>query len=274
MCLRQRKAAAPDDPDAGTEATLVDRAPRRRSCACCCSCLLWTAAVLLLLGASAALHGTVVHGMPLSQSTARPGAWLNFRMMRLFRDLSRVKARRRRFAQKDALMSVLMDTAKPLPLADPDGEGRIALTAEELAEFDGRPLPNSDERAPLYLSIHNRIYDVTSGKAFYGPGRSYHALVGKDASRAFCTGCLEPECLISSLHGLTDAQRHEADAWIELYEHHDKYKLVGRLRTEVEVAQAEGGEVDIDADDGWEMAQVELAQSVETIKKRKTFRPK
>ena len=37
-------------------------------------------------------------------------------------------------------------------------------------------------------------------------------------------------CLISSLHGLTEAQAREADRWVELYEHHDKYHLVGLLR--------------------------------------------
>ena len=102
-------------------------------------------------------------------------------------------------------------------------------------------------RAPLYLAIRARIYDVSAAWAFYGPGKSYHGLVGRDAThpnpvpnsnpnpnrnpnrnpdpdpnpnpnpnpnphpnqvgrdatRAFCTGCLEEVCLITSLHGLT-----------------------------------------------------------------------
>jgi len=51
-------------------------------------------------------------------------------------------------------------------------------------------------------------------------------------------GCLEPECLISSLKGLSDAERSELDKWVELYEHHDKYKLVGRLRPDAPEATA------------------------------------
>ena len=102
--------------------------------------------------------------------------------------------------------------------------------------------------------------------------------MGRDATRAFCTGCLEevlglgvglgvglgcleevrltasphprpgpcptprpePEqaCLISSLHGLTHTQTREADRWVELYEHHDKYRLVGRLREYVTMPPA------------------------------------
>ena len=53
--------------------------------------------------------------------------------------------------------------------------------------------------------------------------------MGRDATRAFCTGCLEEACLIASLHGLTEAQAREADRWVELYEYHDKYHLVGLL---------------------------------------------
>ena len=127
-------------------------------------------------------------------------------------------------------MSVLLKREEPLPLGD--ASAGLALTLEELSEFDGRELPESSEgaRAPLLLAIRGRIYDVSAGTAFYGPGRSYHKLVGKDATRAFCTGCLEPACLISSTDGLSEAQIKESERWIELYEHHDKYKLVGQVR--------------------------------------------
>jgi len=127
-------------------------------------------------------------------------AHLNVVFMRLARDVSRAKSRQRRFNQRFALVPVLLGSEEPLPLGDPDNcVGCIALTREELAEFDGRQLAGSEETAPLYLSITGRIYDVSGGRSFYGPGKSYFKLVGKDASRAYCTGCLEPPCLISSL---------------------------------------------------------------------------
>ena len=207
--------------------------PKRRSSYCFC-CLFYVI-FFILVGCYAALAANEF-------SPAKTSAQINFMMMRLFRDLSRAKARRRRFGQEGALMSVILKREEPLPLGD--ASAGLALTLEELSEFDGRELPESSEgaRAPLLLAIRGRIYDVSAGTAFYGPGRSYHKLVGKDATRAFCTGCLEPACLISSTDGLSEAQIKESERWIELYEHHDKYKLVGRLRPDVpEASDATAG---------------------------------
>ena len=213
-------------------------------------------------------------------SVARTATTVNFFLMKFFRDLSRAKARRRRFGQEGALMSVLLQREEPLPLGD--ASAGLALTAEELAEFDGRLLPDSNgERAPLLLAIRGRIYDVSAGSAFYGPGRPYHKLVGKDATRAFCTGCLEPACLISNTQGLSDKQLKEAVRWIELYEHHDKYKLVGQLRlpdASVEAAEgmAEEGSLEeerkrvAEARAAYEQELLERAQRAESSR---TFRP-
>ena len=189
----------------------------RRRAAGCLVCLL--ASVLVPLLALLAVSG----GSP-----AAAAATANFALMRFFRDLSRIKARRRRFGQKNALMPVLLGREKPLPLGD--ASLGLSPNAEELAEFDARTLPDCAETPPLLLAVRGRIYYVSTGKAFYGPGRSYHKLVGKDATRAFCTGCLEPACLIANTAGLSAAQLREAEKWIELSELHDKYKLVGQLR--------------------------------------------
>ncbi len=270
----------------------------------------------LLLAGGALVAAAVIAGRPLdSRGIGAPRRRATFVRMRLFRDVSRAQARRRRFGQANALVPVLMGTEEPLPLADVDAEGTIALTAEELAEFDGRPV-GPTERAPLYLSILGRIYDVTDGASFYGPGKSYHKvwaaatsarvartahgaplraqLVGRDASRAFCTGCLEPPCLISDLRELTPAQLREADKWVELYEHHDKYTLVGKLRDGLEVharrrlpaaaphqglngrhvraqeLDAEGRE----ALDAWRQVQLDEAMYAEGTSRRRLFRPK
>jgi len=239
-------------------------------------------AVTLLCGGSL-VASALVHGRSLTpQGVFAP---VNFFFMRLARDLSRVKARRRRFGQENALMPVLMGREEPLPLADASDVG-IALTAEELAEFDGRFLPDSTERAPLYLAITARIYDVSAAWAFYGPGKSYHGLVGRDATRAFCTGCLEEVCLIASLQGLTAAQAREADRWVELYEHHDKYRLVGLLRepppglgdySDEAAAEADkdlpaGSETPDVTPDEWEQEQVQAAQRAEQSKKHRPFK--
>ena len=231
------------------------------------ACLL-SVAVIPLLAAIAASGG----------SPALAATRANFWFMRLFRDVARARARRRRFGQRHALMPLFLGNEEFLPLGD--ASAGLALTPEELAEFDGRPLPESDERAALLLAIRGRIYDVSAGWSFYGPGKSYHRLVGKDATRAFCTGCLEPACLIPFTAGLAPDQLREADRWIELYEHHDKYKLVGELR-ELGTRLALGDEVDdfeaaeaADMAAAWERERVEQAQAAESGKKHRPFRPR
>ena len=141
---------------------------------------------------------------------------------RFFRDVARYKARRRRFGNRYALAPMLLGREEPVALADapPDAAG---VTAAELAAADGA------DGAPLWLAIRGRVYDVTAGAAFYGPGKSYHAFVGVDASRAFALGCVEPECVSDDLAGLSAAELRELDRWTELYETHDKYTLVGAL---------------------------------------------
>ena len=209
----------------------------------------------------------------------------NFWLMRFFRDLSRAKARRRRFNQKGALMTLMLGKEEALPLGD--ASAGLSLTLEELSEYDGRLLPDSTERAAVLLAIKGRIYDVSAGQAFYGPGRSYHKLTGKDATRAFCTGCLDAACLISSTRGLSAKQLREADRWIELYEHHDKYKLVGQVRKETAAQRALGestGEED-GADEAVaaaatmamtaeeEAREEELVKLAQTAETRKAWRP-
>lgn len=47
----------------------------------------------------------------------------------------------------------------------------------QLSRYNGVDSPE------LYVAIRGYIYDVTSNSKNYGPGKSYHKLVGKDCSR-------------------------------------------------------------------------------------------
>ncbi|MBE7181334.1 MAG: cytochrome b5 domain-containing protein, partial [Terriglobus roseus] len=62
--------------------------------------------------------------------------------------------------------------------------GPVNLTPDELAKYDG-----SDETKPVYLAINGTIFDVSAGRNTYGPGGSYSVFAGRDATRAFVTGC-------------------------------------------------------------------------------------
>lgn len=50
-------------------------------------------------------------------------------------------------------------------------------TATTLAPYNGK---NSD--LPIYIAFEGNVYDVTSGKDFYGPGAMYHYLAGTDGT--------------------------------------------------------------------------------------------
>ena len=70
---------------------------------------------------------------------------------------------------------------------------------------------------------------MTLGRDHYGPGSSYGAFAGRDASVPFCTGKFtadeaekSPDVLkTSELPGLAD--------WLDFYRKHKVYKFVGKL---------------------------------------------
>jgi Cytochrome b5-like Heme/Steroid binding domain len=50
-------------------------------------------------------------------------------------------------------------------MAAANGSTGVALTLVQLSQYDGR-----DAAKPLYLAVRGRIYDVSAGRSFYGPG--------------------------------------------------------------------------------------------------------
>jgi predicted heme/steroid binding protein len=186
---------------------------------------------------------------------------LNNFLMGFFRDIARIKARNRRM-KSDSLISIgdiksiifdeeddpLQDVVEQIMLGDGftrRQETDLAVneqftddlpvyTREELYEFG-----NGDSET-LLLSIFGRIYDVTSGRKFYGKGAKYHILAGRDATRALATACLKEECLgpiTSSDHQvnnqvfeLDEKSIKEGKKWLAFFETHDSYKHVGFLK--------------------------------------------
>jgi predicted heme/steroid binding protein len=67
-------------------------------------------------------------------------------------------------------------------------QGQVYLTDAELAQYDG-----TDPTKPIYLALNGTIYDVSSNPDTYGPGGSYHFFAGRDAARAFLTGCFQED---------------------------------------------------------------------------------
>lgn len=76
--------------------------------------------------------------------------------------------------------------------------GPILLTDTELALYDG-----SDLSKPIYVGLNGSIYDVSASPHTYGPGGGYSFFAGRDAARAFITGCFA-EDLTPDLRGVED----------------------------------------------------------------------
>lgn len=110
--------------------------------------------------------------------------------------------------------------ARPEPPL-PEAEERD-YTLAELVDFDG-----SDPSKPLLLAIRGCVYDVTRGRAFYGPGGPYGTFAGKDCTRALAKVSFDPRDLTGDLEGLEPEELAKLEEWIELFE--AKYRRLGRL---------------------------------------------
>jgi len=92
-----------------------------------------------------------------------------------------------------------------------------------LAQFDG-----SNPEKPIYIAIDGDVYDVSSNRATYGPGGSYHFMAGRDAARAYGTGCFGTH-RTHDLRGLTEKEMQGVQHWKKFYAEHKKYTKVGRV---------------------------------------------
>lgn len=163
---------------------------------------------------------------------------MNVILMGLFRDLARIKARRRRMGGNQKALIFSQEELKVLFKTEDNPLDDVCLTCSsevqdlpeytelELREFgDGR-------NGRLLIGLFGRIYDVTSGAKFYGPDGRYKGFAGRDVSFALSSGCLEPQCLgiqRLSQNDFTDKQIAEGKRWLSFFETHDKYSFVGKL---------------------------------------------
>eukprot|EP00158_Paraphelidium_tribonemae_P000940 Partr_v1_DN23734_c0_g1_i1_m52960 putative cytochrome b5 domain containing 2 len=96
------------------------------------------------------------------------------------------------------------------------------LSLEELAKYDG------ENGQPVYISINGHVFDVTAGRGHYKKGSGYGVFVGRDASRAFITGCFQTH-LTHDLRGLTQDQIKQLNGWVDFYMNHQEYEYIGRV---------------------------------------------
>ncbi|QIW94807.1 hypothetical protein AMS68_000325 [Peltaster fructicola] len=129
--------------------------------------------------------------------------------------------------------------AAVLPVAPPPTVFRI-FTPPQLEPFNGQGTQ------PVYLAVRGKVFDVTPGRNFYGPGGPYANFAGRDASRGLACGSFDRDMLTEDLNGpldrLEDLGTDEMDAlrgWEERF--NEKYLVVGKL-VPVGHAEAEADE--------------------------------
>ncbi|KAK4700070.1 membrane-associated progesterone receptor component, partial [Phenoliferia sp. Uapishka_3] len=109
----------------------------------------------------------------------------------------------------------------------------------ELRSYDGTTM-DGDEQGRIMFAIRRKVYDVTSGRGFYGPasaakGGPYATFAGRDASRGLAKQSFEPEMLtpldepIDELKDLTAAEWDNLRDWESHFV--NKYILCGTLST-------------------------------------------
>ncbi|KAK0636617.1 cytochrome b5-like heme/steroid binding domain-containing protein [Bombardia bombarda] len=93
---------------------------------------------------------------------------------------------------------------------------------------------NGENGAPVFLAVRGRVFDVSKGRNFYGPGGPYENFAGRDASRGLAKGSFDEDMLTKDLDGpldtLADLTKEDFEAlqgWEERFL--EKYLVVGKL---------------------------------------------
>ncbi|MBC7173939.1 MAG: cytochrome b5 domain-containing protein, partial [Polyangiaceae bacterium] len=91
-----------------------------------------------------------------------------------------------------------------------------------------------DPARPILLAVRGKVFDVTRGRDFYGPGGPYGVFAGKDCSRALALMSFDDSDCVGDLDGLSANEIEKLDDWISTFEM--KYPVLGSLKTEDEPA--------------------------------------
>lgn len=104
---------------------------------------------------------------------------------------------------------------------------------------------NGADNGPVFFAVRGKVFDVSRGRNFYGPGGPYSNFAGRDASRGLACGSFDEDMLTEDLDGpldtLADLGKDELEAlqgWEERF--HDKYDIVGRLVSVDDYAKEKG----------------------------------
>lgn len=112
-------------------------------------------------------------------------------------------------------------------LQEPDAIEIQNFTPQMLQKYNGEDDPR------VLMGVNGKVYDVTAGKTYYGPGGPYASFAGRDASRglakhSFDVADLNPiEAPVDELKDLTQEEREALQQWADFFE--GKYTYCGKL---------------------------------------------
>lgn len=96
---------------------------------------------------------------------------------------------------------------------------------------------NGENGQPVYLAVKQKVYDVTPGRNFYGPGGPYENFAGRDATRGLAHQSFDEDMLTKDLDGPLDdcsdldgEQVENLNGWVERFDdkvgmHHDSQDI-------------------------------------------------
>jgi len=96
------------------------------------------------------------------------------------------------------------------------------FTLEELRAFNG------ENGAAIYICVKGVVFDMSSGRDFYGPGGAYAVFAGHDATRALAK--MSVDAAVVNDRNTADLTADELDAlngWFTKFQ--SKYPVVGQL---------------------------------------------
>ena len=105
------------------------------------------------------------------------------------------------------------------------------FTAKQLRFFNGAMDEKTAAPKPVYLSLNGTVFDVSTGRGFYGPGGPYEMFAGRECGVALAKMSFNTDHLdnVHACKELNHGEKMELENWTEKFTHYKCYPIMGRL---------------------------------------------